>query len=108
MTLAVVGVAVPTPGGVGGYHAAYQLGATTLYGASAEQAVGAALVLHLLWFGPVTALGLVFMARDGMHLAGLRSLVRRDAATPAAAAAGGMAGVGAAPRPAGAEERRAS
>ena len=108
MTLAVVGVAVPTPGGVGGYHAAYQLGATTLYGASAEQAVGAALVLHLLWFGPVTALGLVFMARDGMHLAGLRSLVRRDAATPAAAAAAGMAGVGAAPRPAGAEERRAS
>ena len=108
MALAVVGVAVPTPGGVGGYHAAYQLGATALYGATAEQAVGAALVLHLLWFGPVTALGLVFMGQDGMHLAGLRSLVQRDVATPAPAAAGGMAGVGAAPRPAGAEDRRAS
>ena len=86
-TLAVVGVAVPTPAGVGGYHAAYQLGATVLYGASPDQAVGAALVLHLLWFGPVTALGLVYMGQDGMHLTGLRSLVRREGPPPQAGAA---------------------
>ena len=68
-TLAVAGMAVPTPAGVGGYHAAYQLGATVLYGASGDRVVGAALVLHLLWFGPVAALGLMLMGRDGVRAA---------------------------------------
>ena len=68
-TLAVVGMAVPTPAGIGGYHAAYQLGATALYGASGDRVVGAALVLHLLWFGPVAAAGLVLMGRDGVRTA---------------------------------------
>ena len=105
-TLAMVGVAVPTPGGVGGYHAAYQLGATVLYGASADQAVGAALVLHLLWFGPVTALGLVFMARDGVRLGGLRGLARPKAAPPGPASAASAAESGAGRRPARAEDGR--
>ena len=84
MGLVVVGVAVPTPAGVGGYHAAYQLGATVLYGATADQAVGAGLVLHLLSFGPVTVLGLVFMAQDGLRFANMRGLA---AGAPAASAA---------------------
>ena len=79
MALMVVGVALPTPGGVGGYHAAYQLGATVLYGAQDDRAVGAALVLHLFSFGPVVLLGLVFMARDGLRLSGLRELSKTDA-----------------------------
>ena len=83
MGLIVVGVAVPTPAGVGGYHAAYQVGATLLYGATDDQAVGAGLVLHLLSFGPVTVLGLVCMAQDGLRFASMRGLA--DGA-PAAAA----------------------
>lgn len=67
--LAAVGMAAPTPAGVGGYHAAYQLGATVLYGASGDRVVGAALVMHLLWFGPISALGLVLMGRDGVRTA---------------------------------------
>ena len=74
MGLVVVGVAVPTPAGVGGYHAAYQLGATALYGAAVDQAVGAALVLHIFSFGPVTVLGLLFMAQDGLKVTGIRTL----------------------------------
>ena len=74
MGLTVVGVAVPTPAGVGGYHAAYQLGATALYGAAVDQAVGAALVMHIFSFGPVTVLGLLFMARDGLKLTGVGTL----------------------------------
>ena len=62
----------------GGYHAAYQLGATVLYGAQDDRAVGAALVLHLFSFGPVTLLGLVFMARDGLRLTGLRELSKTN------------------------------
>lgn len=78
MALIVIGVAVPTPGGVGGYHAAYQLGATVLYGAPDDRAVGAALVMHLVSFGPITLLGLVFMAQDGLGLRGMRQLAPSD------------------------------
>ena len=68
VVLIAVGVAVPTPAGVGGYHAAYQLGVTGLYGASDTAAVGAGLVAHVLSFLPVTVIGLVLMARIGMNL----------------------------------------
>lgn len=85
MALIMIGVAVPTPGGVGGYHAAYQLGATVLYGAPEDRAVGAALVMHLVSFGPVTLLGLVFMAQEGLRLRGIR-----DLGAPGAAAAEGV------------------
>ena len=46
MALLVVGVAVPTPGAVGGFHDVYRLAATTFFGAPNDRAVGAAIVLH--------------------------------------------------------------
>jgi uncharacterized membrane protein YbhN (UPF0104 family) len=70
----VVGVAVPTPGGVGSFHEAYRIGATTFFGASNEAAVAAAIVLHALSVVPVTLLGLVFMAQDGLSVGRLRTL----------------------------------
>ncbi|MBM42419.1 MAG: hypothetical protein CL483_10910 [Acidobacteria bacterium] len=66
MVLMVLGVAVPTPAGVGGFHALFQIGTTSFYGAPVDAAVGAALVLHALSFGPITALGIVLMAREGL------------------------------------------
>ena len=76
--LIAVGVAVPTPAGVGGYHAAYQLGVTGLYGASDTAAVGAGLIAHVLSFLPVTLIGLVLMARDGMHLNRITDVVEKN------------------------------
>ena len=76
MGMVAVGVAVPTPAGVGGYHAAYQLGATALYGAGVDVAVGAALVMHVIAFGPVTVLGLLLMAQEGLRLGSLSGLSR--------------------------------
>ena len=70
MMLLVLGVAVPTPAGVGGFHAAFQVGVTGFFGAPVDAAVGAALVLHLLSFGPVTLVGIVWMARDGLTFRG--------------------------------------
>lgn len=67
----VVGVAVPTPGGVGGFHAAYQIGATSFFGAENNIAVGAAIVLHAISVGPVTIAGLLFIVQDGLNLGGL-------------------------------------
>ena len=66
MVLTVLGVAVPTPAGVGGFHAAFQVGVTSFYAAPVDAAVGAALVAHALSFGPPTLLGIVWMARDGL------------------------------------------
>ena len=53
----VVGVAVPTPGGVGGFHEAFRLGATSFFGADNDTAVGAAIVLHAISVGPVALVG---------------------------------------------------
>ncbi len=74
--LLIIGVAVPTPGGVGGFHEAYRFGVTTFFGASNDSAVGAAIVLHAVSFIPVTLAGLYFMAQDGMSLRGLKGLAR--------------------------------
>ncbi|MGH9348534.1 MAG: lysylphosphatidylglycerol synthase transmembrane domain-containing protein [Vicinamibacterales bacterium] len=73
-TLLVVGVAMPTPGAVGGYHAMYRLGVTSFFGASNDAAVGAAIVAHATSFVPVVIVGLVFMVQDGLSLSGLQQL----------------------------------
>jgi uncharacterized protein (TIRG00374 family) len=74
MTLLVVGVAVPTPGQIGGFHAAYQIAVQTFFGASDDRAVGAAIVLHAVSFIPVTVLGVIFMAREGLTLKSAQEL----------------------------------
>jgi uncharacterized membrane protein YbhN (UPF0104 family) len=74
--LLVIGVAVPTPGAVGGFHEAYRFAVTTFFGASNDAAVGGAIVLHAISFVPVTLLGLWFMAGDGLSIFGLKTLTR--------------------------------
>jgi glycosyltransferase 2 family protein len=74
--LLVLGVAVPTPGGVGSYHEAYRFGMTTFFGASNDKAIAAALVVHAISFVPVMLVGLVFMAQDGLSLGRLKELAR--------------------------------
>ena len=77
MALLVVGVAVPTPGAIGGFHEAFRLGATAFFGAREDAAVGAAIVLHLFSIGPALLLGLWFAAREGLNLTGMRQLAAR-------------------------------
>jgi uncharacterized membrane protein YbhN (UPF0104 family) len=80
MTLLVVGVAVPTPGQVGGFHTAYKIAVMTFFGASEPTAVGAAIVLWAVSFVPVTLLGLVFMMREGLSLGRMREMATEEAA----------------------------
>lgn len=70
----VVGVSIPTPGGVGGSHEALRLGLTSFYGTDNDVAVGAAIVQHAMNFVPVTLLGLWFITREGLSLGKLRDL----------------------------------
>lgn len=70
----VVGVAVPTPGGVGTFEWAYRYAMMTFFGAAKTASTAAALVLHAVSFAPISLLGLVFMGQDGLTLAGLQRL----------------------------------
>ena len=77
MTLLVVGVAMPTPGQIGGFHAMYRLTVVTFFGVPDDTAVGAAIVLHAVSFVPVTIVGLVFMAREGLSFGRMREMAQR-------------------------------
>jgi uncharacterized protein (TIRG00374 family) len=70
----VVGVAAPTPGGAGGFHWMYKFAVMKYFGASADAAAAAAIMLHLVSFVPVAILGFLFMWQDGLTLGGLRHL----------------------------------
>ncbi|HEX7140565.1 MAG TPA: lysylphosphatidylglycerol synthase domain-containing protein, partial [Vicinamibacterales bacterium] len=74
VALLVIGVAVPTPGAVGGFHAAFRYGVVAFFGASDDAAVGAAIVLHLFSIGPALLLGLFFAAQEGLNVGGMRRL----------------------------------
>src|SRR5215468_2078091 len=74
IALLVIGVAVPTPGAIGGFHEAFRLGAKLFFGAADGAAVGAAIVAHLFSIGPALLLGLLFAAQVGLNLSGMRRL----------------------------------
>jgi hypothetical protein len=84
LALLVVGVAVPTPGGIGGFHEAFRIGATAFYGFDNDRSISCALALHASQFVPVAAAGIFFMAQEGLSLGGITRLTgtARDATDP--------------------------
>jgi uncharacterized protein (TIRG00374 family) len=82
IALLVIGVAVPTPGAIGGFHEAFRLGATAFYGVPNEAAVAAALVLHAVSIGPSLLLGLGFAAQEGLGLTSVRGLAAPASTEP--------------------------
>jgi uncharacterized protein (TIRG00374 family) len=81
MTVLIVGVAVPTPGQVGGFQLAYKIAVTTFLGAPNDAAAGAALALWVVSFLPVTVLGLILIAREGLSFARMREIARTEKAS---------------------------
>lgn len=75
---AVLGLAIPTPGGVGGYHAAVAYCLTGFYAVPAATAAAFAVVAHAISFVPITILGLLFLGASGLSLGKLRE----DGAAP--------------------------
>jgi glycosyltransferase 2 family protein len=66
LLLLAFGVAVPTPGGAGGYHAAMAFGLQMLFGVPAEAAVAAGILMHLAAVLPVIVLGLALLKTEGI------------------------------------------
>ena len=56
-TAAVLGLVVPTPGGVGGYHAAVQFALTHVFHVPIATATGVALIAHAVSFVPISIIG---------------------------------------------------
>jgi uncharacterized protein (TIRG00374 family) len=87
VALLVVGVAVPTPGAVGGFHEAFRIAAAVFYGVPNDRAVGAAIVLHMASFLPITILGAIFMVQDGLSFGRVQRLGEEARASEAQAEA---------------------
>lgn len=62
-----LGLAVPTPGGIGGAHKAVQFVLTRFYGFDVDSSVAAAVLFHLVGNVPVILTGLTLFAREGMR-----------------------------------------
>jgi uncharacterized protein (TIRG00374 family) len=60
-TFAVLGLMVPTPGGLGSYHLAVQFALTYFYGVSVGTASAIALLAHAISFVPITLVGVAFL-----------------------------------------------
>ena len=57
LPLLALGVSIPTPGGVGGYHAAMQIGLTSLFGVDPTIAAGVGILMHLAVVMPILLAG---------------------------------------------------
>jgi glycosyltransferase 2 family protein len=73
-----LGLAIPTPGGVGGFHKVCQLILTTFYGFDVDSSVAAALLFHVIGTLPVLVTGLILFAITGIRLRDLKSEAARD------------------------------
>ena len=91
---AILGLAIPTPGGVGGYHTAVAYSLTAFYGVGKDTAGAFALVSHALSFVPITLLGLVFLLAGGLSLKSLREEGKKEEDAETRAAAEKLAGQG--------------
>ncbi len=84
VAVSVIGLAVPTPAGVGGFHAAIQFGLVHFLGADPATATAFALVHHAICFFPITVLGLAYLGAVGLSLGRVRALQGEAQAQPEA------------------------
>lgn len=68
VTLTVIGLAVPTPGGAGGFHAVLKGGLTGFFGIQTNLAAGIAIAYHAVCFYPITLIGLICIPLFGLSL----------------------------------------
>lgn len=61
-----VGVAIPTPGGVGGFHKICQWVLTSYYGFDIDRSVAVAVLLHVVSTAPVLIAGAALFLREGL------------------------------------------
>jgi uncharacterized membrane protein YbhN (UPF0104 family) len=78
-----VGVAVPTPGMVGGFHEAYLLALTQAFGVDRGTAAAAGIASHALSNLPVLLMGLPLLGREGLTVAKVAEMAETSGEHPA-------------------------
>jgi len=68
-----VGLAIPTPGGIGGFHKACQLVLTNFYHFDVDTSVATAILFHIVGTLPVIVTGLILFAHEGLRWRDVRS-----------------------------------
>ncbi len=63
--LTIVGLMLPTPGGVGGFHKACQIGLVNFYGFDIDTSIAVAVLFHIVGTAPVIVAGLVLFLKEG-------------------------------------------
>ena len=63
-----VGVAIPTPGMVGGFHAFYMVTLHQMFGVDQATAAAAGITAHAFSFLPILVFGLPLLWREGLSL----------------------------------------
>jgi len=69
-----LGLIVPTPGGVGGFHKTCQFVLTNFYNFDVNASVAVAIVIHLVGTIPVLVTGLILFMREGLHWKDVREM----------------------------------
>jgi hypothetical protein len=64
--VSIVGMMIPTPGGVGGFHKMVQVGLIQFYAFGIDDSVAYALVVHVVGTAPVVLAGLALFAKEGL------------------------------------------
>ena len=76
--LMILGVALPTPAGAGGYHAAVIFGLSRLFAVDESLAVSVSILSHFASILPLLLLGSIVFAVSNVQLRDLRALIARD------------------------------
>jgi uncharacterized protein (TIRG00374 family) len=74
----VVGVAIPTPGMVGGFHAFYLIALGEVYGVDRATAAAAGIAAHALTNLPILVFGLALLGREGLSLGRVAEVTRDE------------------------------
>ncbi len=78
IALLTVGVAIPTPGMVGGFHAFYMVTLHQMFGVDQATAAAAGITAHAFSFLPILALGLPLLWREGLSLGRVAAVTEKD------------------------------
>jgi hypothetical protein len=72
--VSIVGLMIPTPGGIGGFHKVCQVALIQFYAFGIDDSVALALVLHLVGTLPVLIVGLGLLAKEGLSMGQLAKI----------------------------------
>lgn len=64
----IVGLAIPTPGGVGGFHKVTQMALMSFYAFDIDASVAVAVIYHIVGTAPVVVVGVSLLAAEGLSI----------------------------------------